>query len=99
MQNEMVFSTKNKTKEDEYRNVDDTKQKQEYNFNSFFNDSEEKSERKLRTRNLFYVECSRVKENLVVLMLSKIDDIALQNIKNWFGENNVIDVEEILVMQ
>lgn len=95
----MVFSTKNKTKEDEYRNVDDTKQKQEYNFNSFFNDSEEKSERKLRTRNLFYVECSRVKENLVVLMLSKIDDIALQNIKNWFGENNVIDVEEILVMQ
>ena len=95
----MVFSTKNKTKEDENRNVDDTKQKQEYNFNSFFNDSEEKSERKLRTRNLFYVECSRVKENLVVLMLSKIDDIALQNIKNWFGENNVIDVEEILVMQ
>ncbi|WP_157967291.1 MULTISPECIES: UvrD-helicase domain-containing protein [Chryseobacterium] len=99
IQNETVFSTKHGTKGDEYRNVltviDDTEWKQEYNFNKFFNDSEEKSERKLRTRNLFYVECSRAKENLVVLMLSKIDDIALQNIKNWFGAENVIDVEEL----
>lgn len=32
-------------------------------------------------------------------MLSKIDNIALQNIKNWFGKDKVIDVEEVLVMQ
>lgn len=103
IQNETVFSTKHGTKGDEYRNVltviDDTEWKQKYNFNSFFNNSEEKPERKLITRNLFYVECSRAKENLVVLMLSKIDHIALQNIKNWFGEDNVIDVEEISLMQ
>lgn len=98
IQNETVFSTKHGTKGDEYRNVltviDDTEWKQEYNFNNFFNDEEENSERKLRTRNLFYVECSRAKENLVVLMLSKVDEKSLNNIKVWFGENNVIDVEE-----
>lgn len=100
IQNETVFSTKHGTKGDEYRNVltviDDTEWKQEYNFNNFFNDSEEKPERKLRTRNLFYVECSRAKENLVVLMLSKIDDVALGNIKKWFEKENVIDLQEFI---
>ncbi|KFF24419.1 hypothetical protein [Chryseobacterium vrystaatense] len=100
IQNETVFSTKHGTKGDEYRNVltviDDTEWKREYNFNNFFNDSEEKPERKLRTRNLFYVECSRAKENLVVLMLSKIDDAALENIKKWFGQENIIDLQSFI---
>lgn len=100
IQNETVFSTKHGTKGDEYRNVltviDDTEWKQEYNFNNFFNNSEEKPERKLRTRNLFYVECSRAKENLVVLMLSKIEDDALIKITSWFGEENVISLEDFL---
>ncbi|WP_407503291.1 UvrD-helicase domain-containing protein [Elizabethkingia miricola] len=98
IQNETVFSTKHGTKGDEYRNVltviDDTEWKQEYNFNNFFNDLEEKPERKLRTRNLFYVECSRAKENLVVLMLSRVDDLALKNITKWFKEENILDIEE-----
>jgi len=100
IQNETVFSTKHGTKGDEYRNVltviDDTEWKQEYNFNNFFNNSEEKPERKLRTRNLFYVECSRAKENLVVLMLSKIDNAALENIKKWFGQENTIDLQSFI---
>ena len=100
IQNETVFSTKHGTKGDEYRNVltviDDTEWVQQYNFNNFFNNTEENIERKLRTRNLFYVECSRAKENLVVLMLSKIDNTALSNIKNWFGEDKVIDKEDFL---
>ncbi|MGG7439054.1 UvrD-helicase domain-containing protein [Chryseobacterium arthrosphaerae] len=100
IQNETVFSTKHGTKGDEYRNVltviDDTEWKQEYNFNSFFSDLEEKEERKLRTRNLFYVECSRAKENLVVLMLSKVDDLALENIRKWFKEENILDIEEFI---
>lgn len=95
-QNQTVFSTKHGTKGDEYRNVltviDDTEWKQEYNFDNFFNNTEDKPERKLRTRNLFYVECSRAKENLVVLMLSKLSDESLKNIKNWFGEENVVDI-------
>jgi len=100
IQNETVFSTKHGTKGDEYRNVltviDDTEWKQEYNFNNFFNNSDEKAERSLRTRNLFYVECSRAKDNLVVLMLSTIDDNALINIKTWFGQENVMDVNDFL---
>lgn len=95
-QNQTVFSTKHGTKGDEYRNVltviDDTEWKSEYNFDNFFNNTEDKPERKLRTRNLFYVECSRAKENLIVLMLSKLSDESLKNIKNWFGEENVINI-------
>lgn len=91
-----MFSTKHGTKGDEYRNVltviDDTEWKQEYNFDNFFNNTEDKPERKLRTRNLFYVECSRAKENLIVLMLSKLSDESLKNIKNWFGAENVINI-------
>ena len=100
VQNNTVFSTKHGTKGEEFRNVltviDDTEWVQEYNFKNFFNDTEEKPERKLRTRNLFYVECSRAIENLFVLCLSDLDTLALANIKTWFGENNLIDVEEYL---
>lgn len=100
IQNQTVFSTKHGTKGDEYRNIltviDDTEWKQEYNFNNFFNDSDNDEKRKLLTRNLFYVECSRAKENLFVLMLSKIDALAFQNIKSWFGEENIIDIEEFI---
>ena len=99
-QNHTVFSTKHSTKGEEYRNVltviDDTEWKQEYNFQNFFNDSEEKEDRKLRTRNLFYVECSRAKENLVVLSLSEMNDVALEKIKNWFGSDNVVPTEKFI---
>lgn len=98
VQNNTVFSTKHGTKGDEFRNVltviDDTEWVQEYNFKNFFNDTEEKPERKLSTRNLFYVECSRAIENLIVLCLSDLDDTAITNIKTWFGNDNVYDVEE-----
>lgn len=100
VQNNTVFSTKHGTKGDEFRNVltviDDTEWVQEYNFKNFFNDTEEKPERKLRTRNLFYVECSRAIENLIVLCLSDLDAKAITNIKTWFGNDNVYDVEEYL---
>lgn len=103
VQNNTVFSTKHGTKGDEFDNVltviDDTEWVQEYNFKNFFNDTEEKPERKLRTRNLFYVECSRAIDNLMVLCLSELDSIALTNIKTWFGNDNVIDIEEYLKYQ
>lgn len=100
IQNQSVFSTKHGTKGDEFRNVltviDDTEWKSEYNFENFFNDSDDKPERKLRTRNLFYVECSRAKENLVVLALSDMNDVALNTVKSWFGNDNVISIEEFI---
>lgn len=100
VQNNTVFSTKHGTKGDEFRNVlsviDDTEWVQEYNFKNFFNDTEENPERKLRTRNLFYVECSRAIDNLIILCLSDLDASAIANIKTWFGNDNVYDIEEYL---
>ncbi|MDI9311294.1 MAG: AAA family ATPase [Limnohabitans sp.] len=100
IQNQSVFSTKHGTKGDEFRNVltviDDTEWKSEYNFENFFNDSDDKPERKLRTRNLFYVECSRAKENLVVLALSDMNHDAIENVKKWFGEENVLPIDDFL---
>lgn len=100
VQNNTVFSTKHGTKGEEFKNVltviDDTEWVQEYNFKNFFNNTEERPERNLRTRNLFYVECSRAIDNLIVLCLSELDLIAIANIKNWFGDDNVIDIEDYL---
>ena len=96
IQDQTVFSTKHGTKGEEYRNVlvviDDTSWKAQYNFENFFNGSEEKPERELRTKNLFYVSCSRAKENLVVLALSTMGTEAMTTIESWFGFDNVIVV-------
>jgi DNA helicase-2/ATP-dependent DNA helicase PcrA len=99
-QNHTVFSTKHGTKGEEYRNVltiiDDTEWKQEYNFENFFNNTDDNERRKLKTRNLFYVECSRAKENLVVFALSEMNDVALNNVRIWFGDENVLSIEEFI---
>lgn len=99
-QNHTVFSTKHGTKGEEYRNVltiiDDTEWKQEYNFENFFNNTDDNERRKLKTRNLFYVECSRAKENLVVFALSEMDNIALNTVRSWFGTENVLSIEEFI---
>lgn len=100
VQNHTVFSTKHGTKGEEYRNVlvvlDDTEWKQEYNFNKFFNGTDDKPNRLEMTKNLFYVSCSRAKENLIVLMLSQIEGSSLSVVNNWFGEDNVFNIEEYL---
>jgi DNA helicase-2/ATP-dependent DNA helicase PcrA len=92
-QNQNVFSTKHGTKGEEYRNVlvviDDTSWKQKYNFERYFSDSDDNIERKERTKNLFYVSCSRAKENLVVIALSTMGTKAMQTVTNWFGEKNI----------
>lgn len=95
-QNENVFSTKHGTKGEEYRNVlvviDDTNWKQKYNFENYFNNSEERPDRKDRTKNLFYVSCSRAKENLVVLALSSMGPYAMQTVNEWFGSENITTI-------
>lgn len=100
VQNHTVFSTKHGTKGEEYRNVlvvlDDTEWKQEYNFNKFFNDTDDRPKRMEMTKNLFYVSCSRAKENLIVLMLSQIKNDSLSVVNNWFGQDNVYNVEDYL---
>ncbi|MCB0742921.1 MAG: ATP-dependent helicase [Ignavibacteriae bacterium] len=94
-QNQNVFSTKHGTKGEEYRNVlvviDDTSWKGQYNFESYFDNSDDNIDRKERTKNLFYVSCSRAKEKLVVLALSKMGDNAMKTIRNWFSIDNIIE--------
>ncbi|MBU2923085.1 AAA family ATPase [Winogradskyella psychrotolerans] len=87
------YSTKHGTKGEEYRNVlvviDDTSWPGQYNFEKFFNNTDDKEHRKLRTKNLFYVSCSRAKENLVVLALSQMGITAMNKITEWFGAENI----------
>ncbi|MGB3345456.1 MAG: ATP-dependent helicase [Aequorivita sp.] len=96
-QNENVFSTKHGTKGEEYRNVlvviDDTNWKQKYNFEHYFDKTEERPDRMERTKNLFYVSCSRTKENLVVLALSKMEKPAVNTISAWFGADHTIEIK------
>jgi len=93
IQDQTAFSTKHGTKGEEYRNVlvviDDTSWKQKYNFQKFFNGTEDKPDKELRTKNLFYVSCSRAIENLVVLSLTEMDHKAMEVIENWFGKENI----------
>lgn len=95
-QNENVFSTKHGTKGEEYRNVlvviDDTNWKQKYNFQNYFDDTEERLDRMERTKNLFYVSCSRAKKNLVVVSLSKMENAAMTKIASWFGNDNTFEI-------
>lgn len=96
-QNENVFSTKHGTKGEEYRNVlvviDDTNWKQKYNFEHYFDSTEKRSDRMERTKNLFYVSCSRAIEDLVVLALSKMEESAMNTISDWFGADNIFKIE------
>ncbi len=93
IQEQTSYSTKHGTKGEEYRNVlvviDDTSWVSMYNFEKFFDDTDDKEHRKLRTKNLFYVSCSRAKENLVVLALSQMGDLAMNKINKWFSVENV----------
>jgi len=87
------FSTKHNTKGDEFDNVlviiDDSAWKQ-YNFNDYFSNDMENEDRYRRTNNLFYVVCSRAKENLAVVCTSELESGAKTQIKEWFGEGNCI---------
>ncbi|MDO6802232.1 AAA family ATPase [Wenyingzhuangia sp. 1_MG-2023] len=94
IQEQTSYSTKHGTKGEEYKNVlvviDDTSWPGQYDFEKFFDDSDHLEHRKLRTKNLFYVSCSRAKENLVVLALSQMGESAMNKITEWFGEDNVV---------
>jgi len=93
IQEQTSYSTKHGTKGEEYRNVlvviDDTSWPGQFNFEKFFNETDDKEHRKLRTKNLFYVSCSRAKENLAVLALSQMGGSAMNKITEWFGAKNI----------
>lgn len=83
------FSTKHGTKGAEYENVlvviDDAAWNQ-YNFDNYFTGADKSQTRYERTRNLFYVACSRAKKNLIVLALSEISQSSHKKINEFFDE-------------
>lgn len=90
------FSTQHKTKGREYDNVlvvlDDGNWNK-YNFNYLFCDRQDKASIVDRTRKIFYVCCTRAKENLAILFPSPSAE-ALKQAKIWFGEANFVDLDQ-----
>ncbi len=87
------FSTQHSVKGAEYENVfivlDNGKWNQ-YNFKSLLENSGTESVRE-RTRKMFYVCCSRAKNNLVVYFPAP-SKVVISGAENWFGEENVIEI-------
>lgn len=90
------FSTQHKTKGNEFNNVLvilDNGRWNDYNFEYLFLESGTESVLN-RTQKIFYVCCTRAKENLAVYFHSpkpQIVDVA----KKWFGESNVININAV----
>lgn len=95
IQNSTPFSTKHGVKGSEFNNVlvviDDNSWNQ-FKFNDVFANDTVNQGRYDRTLNLFYVCCSRAKNNLAVLSLSGFNSKAMKTINEWAGEANVYDI-------
>ena len=98
------LSTQHKIKGSEFNNVLillDNGGWNNYNFNHLFNPESGQSLKStkrdtfnrvlLRTQKLFYVCCTRAKENLIVFFQAPSDEIKSKAIE-WFGRDNVIDI-------
>ncbi|MDX9744613.1 MAG: 3'-5' exonuclease, partial [Arcobacteraceae bacterium] len=87
------FTTQHKTKGDEFDNVLvilDNGGWNNYNFKNLF--LEDGSESVLnRTKKLFYVCCTRTKENLVVFYHNPLNEV-IEKAKEWFSEENVVRI-------
>jgi DNA helicase-2/ATP-dependent DNA helicase PcrA len=85
------FSTQHKTKGTEVDNVLvilDNGKWNDYNFEYLFTNRIDKQSVLERTQKIFYVCCTRAKENLIVYFDSPIDAV-INQAKQWFGEENV----------
>ena len=84
------YSTQHRVKGEEYDNVLivlDNGGWSQYNFKNLFEANGNKSVRQ-HTARLFYVCCSRVKDNLVVYY-HQPSDAVLSTAYKWFGKSNV----------
>jgi DNA helicase-2/ATP-dependent DNA helicase PcrA len=87
------FSTQHKTKGTEFNNVLvilDNGGWNNYNFESLFLNSGTESVLR-RTQNIFYVCCTRVKDNLAVFYHNSSQQVIV-NATEWFGVNNIIQI-------
>jgi len=87
------FSTQHKTKGNEFNNVLvilDNGGWNDYNFEKLFIGNSSRSV-ETRTQKIFYVCCTRAKENLVVFFHNPTDRV-ITKAKEWFGDENVINI-------
>jgi DNA helicase-2/ATP-dependent DNA helicase PcrA len=88
------FSTQHKTKGAEYPNVLvvlDNGQWNQYNFNYLFEGNGNENVRH-RTEKIFYVCCTRAKENLAVYFHQPSANVLTKAIE-WFGADNVVNLD------
>jgi DNA helicase-2/ATP-dependent DNA helicase PcrA len=88
-QSSTPFSTQHGTKGDEFDNVlvvIDDKAWNKYSFNEYLSNINSNDSRIKRSKNLFYVVCSRARKNLAILFTSELSEDAQLQVKIWFGE-------------
>lgn len=91
------FSTQHKTKGAEFENVLvilDNGNWNSYNFENLFLNSGTPSVLE-RTQKIFYVCCTRAKENLAVFYHNPTEDV-ITKAKEWFGAGNVLSIDDEL---
>lgn len=94
LEGQTPFSTQHKTKGTEFDNVLvilDNGGWNNYNFGNLFLETGTASVLD-RTQKIFYVCCTRAKENLAVFFHNPIEQVILKA-EMWFGKNNVIDIK------
>lgn len=88
------FTTQHKTKGDEFDNVLvvlDNGNWTQYNFENLFLENSSNENVLKRTKKLFYVCCTRAKENLVVFYHNPSPEV-IEKAKVWFGEENILEL-------
>ena len=65
-----------------------------YDFDTLFGKGSSNSNVQLRTKKLFYVCITRAKKNLIIYMPTNDSDI-LRKAKEFFGEENIIDISSV----
>lgn len=92
------YSTQHGVKGAEFDNVFvvlDNGRWNKYNFKTLFSKTSNNTSIYERTKKLFYVCCSRAKENLVIYF-PKINSITLNEAKSFFTEDEIIEYKENL---
>lgn len=88
------FSTQHKTKGTEFDNVLvilDNGRWNDYNFEYLFTDRTDKASVLERTQKIFYVCCTRAKENLAVFYHNPSPQV-IAKATEWFGNGNVVPI-------
>ena len=90
------FSTQHKTKGAEFNNVLvvlDNAKWNNYNFENLFLENGSKSVLN-RTQKIFYVCCTRTKENLAVYF-DNPNELIIKKANDWFGKESVVNLNKI----